>query len=80
MTVNIYAAKTHLSDLIDRACSGEEIVIARNGRPVARLSAFRPTRGKRQLGRLKGRVTMAADFDAPLPEDLLAEFEGIEAK
>jgi len=76
MTINVYAAKTRLSELIDRASQGEEIVIARNGRPVARLSPYKALGTKRKLGSLEGRVKIAADFDAPLPEDMLAEFEG----
>ena len=77
-TVNIHAAKTHLSRLVDQAASGEEIVIARGGRPVARLVPLvSPVKGlKRQLGGLAGNIGALEDFDAPLPEDLLAAFEG----
>jgi prevent-host-death family protein len=74
--VNVYEAKTQLSRLLDRAEAGEEIVISRNGRPVARLVRFSPSRKARKLGSLKGKIRMRADFDAPLPEDLLAAFEG----
>ena len=76
MEVNVYAAKTHLSRLIDQANAGEEIVITRHGRPVARLvpAGARP---KRKLGLLEGKgYWMADDFDAPLPDDLLDLFEG----
>jgi prevent-host-death family protein len=73
--VNIHAAKTHFSRLVDRATKGEEIVIARAGRPVARLVPFdRATRGRRP-GLLKGRIRIAKDFDAPLPENILRLFE-----
>jgi prevent-host-death family protein len=77
-TVNIHAAKTHLSRLLDAVADGEEILIARAGRPVARLvplqGAAAPQR--RQLGRLAGRFSVPEDFDAPLSEDVLNGFEG----
>jgi prevent-host-death family protein len=68
--VNIYEAKTRLSQLVDRAATGEEIIIARGGRPVARLIAWRPQRNVRKIGRMRGRIRIAQDFDAPLPADL----------
>jgi prevent-host-death family protein len=71
MNVNIYTAKTRLSRLIDRAMAGEEIVITRHGKPVARLVSAQPAREPRKLGLLRGRIRIAEDFDAPLPEDLL---------
>lgn len=72
--VNIHAAKTHLSRLVDAA--GEEI-IARAGKPVARLVPLAPpATKKRVLGRLAGQFTIPDDFDAPLPDDVLAMFEG----
>jgi prevent-host-death family protein len=75
--INLYEAKTKLSELVDRAAAGEEIVIARHGRPVARLVAYAPPAGKRRkLGVLAGKGWIAEDFDAPLPEDILADFEG----
>ncbi|MGI4953478.1 MAG: type II toxin-antitoxin system Phd/YefM family antitoxin [Janthinobacterium lividum] len=75
--VNIHAAKTHLSRLVDAAASGEEIVIARAGRPIARLVPLQDAvvRPRRQLGRLAGEFTVPTDFDAPLPEQVLASFE-----
>lgn len=73
--VNLYEAKTHLSELVDRASSGEEIVIAKNGKPMARLVPLAPPK-KREIGFWRGRVRIAPDFDAPLPEDVLAAFEG----
>lgn len=73
--VNIYEAKTHLSELVERAEAGEEIVIARAGRPVARLVPLLAVRG-RKPGSWRGKVWIAPDFDAPLPDDLQRAFEG----
>jgi prevent-host-death family protein len=76
-TVNIYEAKTHLSRMVDRAAEGEEIIIFRNGRPVARLCQLEPRkRNSVKFGLLKGRFEVPDDFDAPLPDDLLRLFEG----
>ncbi len=69
-TINIHAAKTHLSRLVERAAAGEEIVIAKNGRPIARLVALGRGGRPRKPGALKGRVRIGPDFDAPLPSDL----------
>ena len=76
-TVNIHAAKTHLSRLVDEAASGTEIVIARAGKPVARLVplAEETPKPRRKLGQLTGEIGVSADFDAPLPDDILAGFE-----
>ncbi len=76
-SINIYEAKTHLSQLVDRAAAGEEIIIARNGRPVARLVPIAGERNRRVFGSMKGRIHLAPDFDE-LPEDLLHLFEGEE--
>lgn len=73
-TVNVHEAKTHLSKLLERVEAGEEVVIARAGRPVARLIPFARA-GKRTLGRDAGRGFIAPDFDAPLPDDVIADFE-----
>jgi len=75
-TVNLYEAKTHLSDLVERAARGEEIVIAKAGQPRARLTAVARTRRPRKPGIWRGRVRIGADFDAPLPDELLRAFEG----
>jgi prevent-host-death family protein len=75
-TVNLYDAKTHLSDLVERAARGEEIVIAKAGQPKARLVAFARAPRPRKPGAWKGRVRIGADFDAPLPEEWLKAFEG----
>ena len=73
-TVNIHEAKTHLSRLVERVEAGEELVIARAGRPVARLVPYRPRTTPREPGLWRGRVSLAADFDRT-PESLLGEFE-----
>jgi prevent-host-death family protein len=72
--VNIYEAKTQFSRLVERVEAGEEIVIARAGRPVARLVAYRARTAPRVPGLWKGRVQMADDFDAP-DDELIADFE-----
>ena len=77
MEVNIHQAKTHFSRLLQRVAAGEEVVIARAGVPVARLVAVEPQMSKvRPLGFARGEVWVADDFDAPLPDDMLAEFYG----
>lgn len=73
-TINIHEAKTHLSRLIERVEAGEELVIARAGRPVARLVPFRPRTTPRKPGLWRGSVSLAADFD-DMPESLLGDFE-----
>ena len=73
--VNIHEAKTHLSRLLERVQAGEELTIAKAGRPVARLVPI-VAPGKRPLGLDRGKVWIADDFDAPLPDDILADFEG----
>lgn len=77
-TVNIHAAKTRFSQLVDEVAAGEEIIIARAGKPVARLVplAAPPAEQKRVLGRMAGRLSVPDDFDAPLPQDVLDAFEG----
>ena len=72
--VNVHEAKTHLSRLLERVAAGEEVTIAKAGRPVARLVPIATAR-RRQLGFDEGRVTIADDFDAPLPDEILADFE-----
>ncbi len=75
--VNLHAAKTHFSRLVDQAAAGEEIIIAKAGQPVAKLTPLtRTTREKRRLGLLAGRAVIPPDFDAPLPDDVIAAFEG----
>jgi prevent-host-death family protein len=72
---NLYEAKTSLSKLVDRAAAGEEIVIAKAGRPLAKLVPLGETRRKREPGGWEGKVRVADDFDAPLPDDILDAFE-----
>jgi prevent-host-death family protein len=73
-TVNVHEAKTHLSKLLAEVGRGEEIVIARAGKPVARLVPLEPRRAPRQPGSAKGQIWIADDFDAPLPDEILGRF------
>ena len=75
-TVNLYAAKTHLSELVERAARGEEVVIAKAGVPKARLVPLGRRATPRKPGAWKGRVVIGPDFDAPLPAELIVAFEG----
>jgi len=77
-TVNLYEAKTNLSELVERAAKGEEIVIAKAGTPRARLMPLPAPKVRRKPGVWKGKVWIAPDFDAPLPPKLLAAFAGEE--
>ena len=74
-SVGIHQAKTHLSELLRRVATGEEIVIMRGNEPVARLVPVQPPAGRRQLAMDKGLYSVPDDFDAPLPDDVLAAFE-----
>ena len=74
--VNIHEAKTRLSQLVERAEAGEEIVIARAGRPVARLGPITSRKGARRLGLLDGCFHIPDDFNAPLPKEVLKAFLG----
>jgi prevent-host-death family protein len=74
--VDVHAAEAHLSRLVERAAAGEEIVITKAGKPVAKLVALEQAPRKRVLGTLAGRLRIPDDFDAPLPEEILREFEG----
>ncbi|XUW90495.1 type II toxin-antitoxin system Phd/YefM family antitoxin [Burkholderia sp. M6-3] len=75
-TVNIHEAKTQFSRLVDAAASGEEIVIAKAGKPAARLVPMERAKVTRRFGGLKGKVHIGDDFNAPLPDDVIAAFEG----
>ena len=75
-TVNIYDAKTRLSQLVDKAASGEDVVVSRNGKPLVRITRLEGPKRRIRFGVLKGRVSIAADFDAPLAKDVLAGFDG----
>lgn len=74
-TLNLAEARAALSRLVEEAAGGEEIIIAKAGRPLARLVALEP-RPDRAFGVWQGQGWIADDFDAPLPEDLLEAFEG----
>ncbi|RME53108.1 MAG: type II toxin-antitoxin system Phd/YefM family antitoxin [Caldilineae bacterium] len=75
VTVNIHEAKTHLSRLLARVAAGEEIVIAKAGKPIARLIPVAPPAKQRTPGSARGKIEVAPDFDAPLPPELLDAFE-----
>ena len=75
MEVNVHEAKTHFSKLLQRVEAGEQVIIARSGKPVARLVAIKPKRAARPLGTGKGDFVVPDDFDAPMP-DFEAEFYG----
>lgn len=74
--INMHEAKTHLSRLAERASNGEEIVIARSGRPLAKLVPIGDQRKPRTLGLWSGKVWVGADFDDPLPREVQQQFEG----
>lgn len=73
-TVGLYDAKTHLSSLVDRAAQGEEIVISKSGKPKARLVPLGDVHPRREPGRGRGQWSVADDFDAPLPPEILEAF------
>ncbi len=77
-TVNIHAAKTHFSRLVDQAAAGEDIIIAKAGKPVAKLAPLdlHCEGGRRRLGSLVGRAIIPPDFDAPFPGNVVDAFEG----
>jgi prevent-host-death family protein len=74
--VNIHEAKTNLSQLVEAALAGEQVVIAGAGKPAVELVPYRHPGRKRKLGAMKGRLRIAEDFDAPLPEPILSSFLG----
>jgi len=74
--VNLHAAKTHFSRLVDQAAAGEEIVIAKAGKPVAKLVPLSATHSRRRLGALAGKAVIPEDFDMPLPDAVIDAFEG----
>lgn len=74
MIVNTHEAKTHLSKLIERAAAGEEIIIGKAGRPMAKLVAYKEERSPRRPGALKGKIRLAPDFDAT-PDEVVDAFE-----
>lgn len=77
-TINLYEAKTHLSELVERAAQGEEIIIAKAGRPLARLVPLAQRANPRKLGLLMHEnIGMNADFDDPLPDGFRLAFDGL---
>jgi len=75
ITVNVHEAKTNFSKLLARVGLGEEVIIAKAGKPVARLMPFAEKARPRTPGSASGKLVVMADFDAPLPESVLASFE-----
>ncbi len=73
--VNIHDAKTHLSAILKRVSSGEDVLIAKAGKPITRISPIPASSTKRQPGSAKGKIVMTQNFKEPLPEKLLREFE-----
>ena len=76
-TINLYEAKTNLSSLVERAAAGEEIIIAKAGRPLARLVPLAKRTKPREFGFLAGQVVVGDDFNDPLPGDLQKAFDGL---
>ena len=74
--VNVHAAKSQLSRLLDAAAAGEEVIIAKAGKPVARLVPLEARKERRKLGTLAGEFRVPDDFDDPLPDEILDAFEG----
>ena len=74
--MNIHEAKTHLSRLVDEVAAGAEIIIAKAGKPMARLAPIAAPVRKKHLGLLKGKIKVPDDFNDPLEDDTLAAFEG----
>lgn len=74
MIVNTHEAKTQLSKLIERAAGGEEIIIGKAGKPMAKLVAYKEERSPRRPGALKGKIRLAPDFDAT-PDEVIDSFE-----
>jgi prevent-host-death family protein len=74
--INMHEAKSQLSRLVDAAANGEEIIISRAGKPIARLGPFTRPRPSRRFGVLKDEIRISDDFDEPLPDDVIAGFEG----
>jgi len=74
--INIHQAKTQLSRLVERVAGGEEIIIAKAGKPVARLVPYLAKGAIRRPGAMRGKIRIKKNFDAPLPKEVLASFEG----
>jgi len=78
MLVNIHEAKTHFSKFIEQALRGDEVIIAKGGKPLIRLIPYSEGPQIRHGGQFKGLIQIAEDFDAPLPDDILKQFYGDE--
>ena len=74
--INIHEAKTHLSRIVDDVAADAEVIIAKAGKPMARLVPMQAASRPKKLGLLKDRIKVSNDFNAPLPESVLAQFEG----
>jgi prevent-host-death family protein len=75
--INIYDAKTRFSELVEKAAAGDDVIVSRNGKPVARITRLEGRQRRRiKFGTLKGKIKLAAEFDAPLPDEILASFQG----
>jgi prevent-host-death family protein len=75
-TINIHEAKTHLSRIVEDVAAGAEVIIAKAGKPMARLVPISAPSSRKVLGLLEGQIHVPDDFDAPLPDDVLDAFEG----
>ncbi len=74
MLINIHEAKTHFSQLIEKVQSGEEVIIGKNGKPVAKLIAYIPSKNIREMGLWKNKIEISHDFDIT-PLDIIEDFE-----
>ena len=74
--INIHEAKTNLSRIVEEVAAGAEVLIAKAGKPMARLVPLQGKPAKKKLGLLKGKIKVPDDFNAPLPDDVIAGFEG----
>ena len=73
--INIHEAKTHLSRILEEVAAGKEVIIAKAGKPMARLVPMQEKATKKKLGLLKGKIKIPADFNKPLPEAVMQQFE-----
>ena len=73
--INIHEAKTHLSRIVDEVAAGAEVLIAKAGKPMARLSPIEAKVKPKKFGALKGKISVPDNFNAPLPESIIADFE-----
>jgi prevent-host-death family protein len=74
--INIHEAKTHLSRIVDEVAEGAEVIIAKAGKPMARLSPLASPPRKKKLGLLRGKIKVPDDFNAPIDEEVIVKFEG----